>query len=94
MKVGDAEVLQLLIPNFNLRNIIKESFLDDIGEKTDVNIRVVGLNIVLGDDSADVITLTHLIPDFEKENKIVLDTRNPEHIDLMKEIIEKHQNEG
>lgn len=94
MNVEGAEVLQLLVPNFNLKNVLKKSFLDDLKAKYDGDIRVVGLNMVLGDDSAEVITLTHLIPNYEKENKLVLDVRNPDHIDMMIDILKNYQNEG
>lgn len=94
MKVEGADVLQLLIPDFNLKDIIKESFLEDIKQKYDGSVRIVGLNMVLGDDVAEIVTLTHLIPNYEKENRLILDTRNPDHIDMMIDIIKKYQTEG
>lgn len=92
--IEGAEVLQLLVPNFNLKDVVKESFLEDIQKKYDGNIRVVALSMVFGEDSAEVVTLTHLIPDYEKENKVVLDVRNPDHINMMMDIIKKYRNEG
>ncbi|MCE7698222.1 MAG: hypothetical protein K8E24_005095 [Methanobacterium paludis] len=101
MKVEGTEVLQLLIPNFNLKDILKPSFLEDINEKHDGTVRIVGLNIALSNkdktsekEKTELITLSHINPNYEKENKIVLDVRNPEKIDMMLEIIKKHQNEG
>lgn len=93
-----AEVVQLLISNFNLKNIMKEPFLKDMEEKYGENIRIVSLNIIVGDKEKDIkpemIRVSHPTPQLEEENKLLLDVRNPENIDVMFEIIKKHQNEG
>ena len=94
MDMEGAEVLQLLIPNFNLKNIVSKSFLKDIQDKYDGNVKIVSLNIAIGEERSEIITLSHLTPHYEKENKLVLDTRNPENIDIMLKIIKKYQNEG
>lgn len=83
MDINGDEVLQLLVSNFKLKDIIKEEFLEDITSQCDENVRVVGVNFVIGENSADVVTLTHLIPDYEKNNKVVVDVRNPKHVDIM-----------
>lgn len=93
MEIEGAKILQLLIPDFNLKDIIKEEFLEDLEAEYEGNVRVVGLNIVLG-DSGDMATITHLLPEYEKENKIVVDVRNTEHLKILFDTIKKHSSEG
>jgi hypothetical protein len=98
MKIDDSEVLQLLIPNLNLKNIVKESFLKDLEEKYGENVKIISLNIIIGDKEGDIkpemIRVSHPSPILEEENKLLLDVKTPENIEMMFEIIKKHRNEG
>lgn len=94
MELEGAEVLQILISDFNLKEILKESFVKDLEEQYD-NIKIIGLNIVVNDihdeKLNEVITIKHPTPSNEEKNQLLLDVRTPENIPTMFEIIKNQK---
>lgn len=94
MELEGAEILQILIPDFNLKEILKESFVKDLEEKYD-DARIIGVNIVVNDindkELNEVITIKHPTPSNEEKNQLLLDVRTPENIHTMFEIIKNQK---
>lgn len=93
MEKEGIEILQVLYKDFSLKEIIDPKFLGNL-QKEFENVQIVNIVIATGNDekSQDAITLMHLTPEYEKERKIIVDTKNENELNKIISVIEKQKN--
>ncbi len=85
----DYEIVQILLNDFNLKEIVDTNFLGLLQKELD-NAKIVTIGIAVGEgEEGRIIALGHLKPDYEKDNKLIIDTRDPEDLKKIINVIKK-----
>jgi len=94
MEKDGMEILQVLYKDFSLKEVMETNFIGHLQKEFD-NVKVVNIIIAFGEDekSQNALSLIHMSPNHEKEKKLVIDTKNPEHLDKIVSVLKKYQSE-
>lgn len=83
--------LQVLVEGFNLREIIKEDFLDDLQKQFDSEIKMVNLIFSVNDDEKRrLIALSHVRIGDEEKNMLVVDAPTSDNLNRTIEAIKNY----
>jgi len=74
MGLQNEEILQILLNDFSIKDLLNPELISCLEQELP-NFNAVNLTITVSDDEVidDIITFTHLNPDYVKENKAILD---------------------
>ncbi|MDP1551437.1 MAG: hypothetical protein Q8M06_00290 [Methanobacteriaceae archaeon] len=91
MGLQNEEILQILLKNFNIKELLNPKLITCLEEELP-NFNAVNLTITVGDDKAidDIITFTHLNPEYVLENKTILDVNKGDTLNKIYAALKKY----
>lgn len=89
MERDGMEILQVLLKDFALKEAIDPKFFGNLQKEFD-NVKIVSIIVAVGDDEEPgAISLLHPTPEDVKQKRIIIDTKNTEHLDKVISVIKK-----